>query len=80
MKRLLPLVLFLTAYTAKGAKDVQIYVGPGKDLTVTIPNIDKQNLRDILAIFFGKEHPASVEALRKAFAESGDVTIVLTSK
>ncbi len=65
---------------ATDSSPIQILVGPGKEVTVTIPNIKRENLESILSTFFGREKPEATKKMHAALDQASEITIILTSK
>jgi hypothetical protein len=73
----------LIAQPVKERDSIQISVGPGKEVTVTVPNVSKANLAEILGMFFARKRPEDAgveEKLKEVFGRSSELTVVITSK
>jgi len=59
---------------------IQIYVGPGTEVRVTVPNIAKADLVDIISTFFSKGDEKAKTNFNAVIGKSSAVTFVLTTK
>lgn len=59
---------------------VRIEIGAHKEVTVTVPNIARDQLAGIAAAFFSRDRPETIPKLRKAFSEASEITLTLTTK
>ena len=81
MKRLLLLLLVAGSMRAQSAPEpISIFVGEGKSLTVTIPNIQKSDMADILSTFFSKGDEKAKKDFDRLMPESSSITLVLSSE
>jgi len=65
---------------APGIYPIEIYVGPGTEVRVTIPNIAKADLVDIISTFFGKGDEKAKTNFSAVIGKASDLTFVLTTK
>jgi hypothetical protein len=71
--------------TAKGAlviaepPPVEVFIGPGKDVRITLRSIQRAQMVGILSDFFAKGQELPHAELERIFAEGGDLTFVLTT-
>lgn len=81
MKRILRLGIALVsvAVAQTSAPPIEILVGPGKTVSVTL-RIDRQSLVEILSTFFGKGQEKAEAEMRKVLGQASDVTLVLTTR
>lgn len=57
---------------------VGVLVEAGPSIHVTVPNMGRQNLLDVVTTFFGRGKPSP--EMREAFARGKDITVTLTTK
>jgi hypothetical protein len=81
MKRLILLLLLGTTVGAQSTQEpISIFVGEGKSLTVTIPNIDKSQLSDIVAVFFSRGNEKAKKDFDRLLPEASSITLVLSTE
>lgn len=65
--------------TGNEESPVRIFVGPGKDLTITIPNLAKPQLSEALATFLARDK-GNPDKVKRALGEASEITLALTTK
>ncbi len=72
---------FLLLFSAQSTQEpIRVVIGKGKSLTVTIPNIEKEDLRDILSTFFSRGDEQAEKKFKSLFKESQSLTVILTTE
>jgi hypothetical protein len=82
MRRLLVLSIagLCFAQGQRMQEPIRVEVGPGKEVKVTVPNVSKENIRDILSALFSKGDEKAEARFREVFKDSSNLTLVITSK
>lgn len=71
--------VFAAALAADTSRMPKLKSGP-REIRVTIPNIRKEDLIDLLSTFFSKGQEKTRKRLEELFQKPADVTIVWTTK
>ena len=58
---------------------IQIVVGEHKSLVVTVPDLAKDQLVDLIAGFFSREDAKAKERAMRLLAQSGEIALILTT-
>lgn len=71
---------FLLGQAIPEDRTIQITVWDGNELVVTVPNIVKRDMVDIVGTFFGKGDEQQAAKFKRLVGESKRVTLVLRSQ
>lgn len=74
-------LLSFTAFTAEAPAPppITIDVGPGKELRVTVPHVNKDDLVDIVSSFFTKDDQQARAKFKSLVGQSSQLTFILTT-
>lgn len=59
---------------------IEIFVGAGKDLTLTIPTMNRNQLIEIIGDFLGRDYKDPTRNLKQLLNSAGEITLVVTTK
>lgn len=81
---ILPMVLLASSLSAAPTKSdpcaAQIFIGEAKSVTLLVPCIARDDVRQVMATFFSEIKPEARPRIKEVLDRSGDVTLTITSK
>lgn len=75
------LALFCLALSGEPKKraETEIFVGPGRELRVTVPNVSKKSLANVIVSFLAEDKAAKTN-LDTVLETATEITFILTTK
>lgn len=76
------LILAVAAMAQPIAEDrsIRVDVGSGPTVTVTVPNIRKEDVADVLSVFFSRGDESAKAQFQKILGSAKQVTLILESQ
>lgn len=58
---------------------IGIFVAEKKNVTITVPCVQRGDLIDMVSTYFGRGDKAATERFARVFAEGGEITLKITT-